>query len=285
MKWLIEEYDSYVKDLVKEVKKQGYECDVVTYYSMIQDKDYTGEGLPKGKGDFHKDDCVLFYGSINMARWLIKNRPWVPTVWYNFDAYKCSHYYPKLAEFILNDDYQFMPVGGVLKNKERLFSNWVTYWDDYNDIFVRPDSGIKSFGGQLLRRETFEKDWDLLTHMCEPHEMVVVAPPINIDNEWRFTIAEGQIIAAGQYKEKGSAEICDAVPEEAYDYCRQVLKAGYHPDPMYSIDICKTHGNRYRLLEINNFCCAGIYCSDMSKIVSEAARIAEAEHNDYALVL
>lgn len=282
MIWLVEEYDDYVKDLVVEIEKQGHKCDFINYYKMKQDDGYMGVGMPKGCGNYPDDECVIFYGSIQTAQWLLMHKKWIPTVWYTFANYKCSKYYATLGKFLLNNNYSLLPQSEVKRRWKELYKE---YGED-GCIFLRPDAGVKSFSGRIFEQERFIKDYE---NLVEPNttidSLVVVSTPKKIDTEWRFICAGNEIITGSQYKEGGSNEIIAGYPMLAGLKCQHVINAGYHPDAMYSVDICQTHRGDYALVEIGNFCCAGLYACNLASIVKKASELAIAEHKEYARLL
>lgn len=277
MKWLVEEYDDHVKDLVAEIRKQGHECDFLNYYKMSKDNNYTGIGLPKGCGEFDGKEPVLFYGSIQLANWIFRNKPtWCPGVWYNYDKYKVSHWSAALGKYMLNEDFVILPVAEITRRYHQLFNKV----GDSNNLFIRPDNGTKSFGGKTFYRENWKVDWPNAIHLMDPHELCVVSYPCNIGKEWRFIVADNQIISGSQYKDRGSAEIEPGYTFGAYEMCQHILDEKYNPDPMYTIDICEANGEFY-LVEINNFCCSGLYACDLEKIVAKASELATKEFQEY----
>lgn len=279
MIWLIEEYDDYVKELVEEIENQGHQVDFVNYYKMQQDANYTGVGMPKGCGNWPAEENVLFYGSIQTADWVSKNRPWIPGVWYTKENYKCSTYYAYLGKHLLNQEYMFLPRAEVKRCSEKLFEA------NGGSLFIRPDAGAKSFGGKAFHQETFEKDWGWVEQFTEPTSLCVVSDPKNIEEEWRFIVAGEDVLTGSQYKVKGSAEIVAHYPLGALWKCREVLTdaiaVGFTPDPMYTIDICRTADGEFHLLEINCFCCSGLYACNLEAIVARASLIAKQEHKEY----
>lgn len=284
MKWLVEEYDDHVKELVEEIKAQGHEVDFINYYKMRQDSSYSGVGLPKGCGDHADNECVLFYGSIQTAQWLNRHKQWIPTVWYNYDKYKVSHWSAVLGPWMLNDEGVFVPKGTIDMYGGELINR---YGEDGN-LFIRPDSGTKSFGGRVFHIDgserkhhgAFYKEWANASHLMDNHEMCFIAKPWKISKEWRFICAGNEIISGSQYKVNGSAEIEAGYPDEAAEMCQHIIDDGYHPDPMYTVDIGLC-GDVYSLIELNNFCCSGLYACDLKKIVAKASELAIAEHKDF----
>lgn len=61
-KWLIEKYDNdtFISSLIEEVKNQNMDVEVVKYVPW-QGGTYNY---------FNNDDCVVFYGTLNLARQL-----------------------------------------------------------------------------------------------------------------------------------------------------------------------------------------------------------------------
>ena len=281
MKWLVEEYDDHVKELVEEIRKQGHECDFLNYYKMTKDNNYTGIGLPKGCGEYNGEEPVLFYGSIQLAGWIRRHKPlWVPGVWYNYDKYKVSHWSAALGKYMLNEDFIILPVAEITRRWEKLFRDV----GDGNNLFIRPDNGTKSFGGKTFYKERWKLDWPNATYMMDPHELCVVSYPCNIGKEWRFIIVEGQVITGSQYKDHGSAEIQDIIPGDdkayrAWKFAQKIADEKYNPDPMYTIDICEANGGFY-LVELNNFCSSGLYACDLQKIVAKASELAIREFKE-----
>jgi len=279
MNWVIEEYDDYVKDLADEAKNQGHNVDFVRYYDMIKDPSYMGVGLPENTGSkFDPDQPTLFYGSIQTAQWIFQHRPnWVPGVWYNFNKYKVSSWANEFELDLLNADFIILPKGVIKRRSETLF----TSLGEDDCIFMRPDSGTKAFGGRLFMRETFNKDFDNATHLMEDHELIVIASPNTITAEYRFVIAGDEVISGSQYKRNGSAEISCDVNSAALLKAQQLAKnhAKFNPDPMYTLDI-GIHNYHCYVIEINNFCCSGLYACDLRKIVAKASALAVAEYKD-----
>ena len=53
----------------------------------------------------------------------------------------------------------------------------------------------------------------------------------------------------------------------------------YQPDLAYTIDVCKTNNDEYKLLELNSFNCASMYGNDYDKVVNAINKLAVNEHN------
>lgn len=282
MIWVVEEYDDHIKELVEEVKKQGHKVEFIRYYDMIQDPNYCGTGLPSKFNKDHPDEPVLFYGSIQLAAWIQRYRPeWVPGVWASFEKYRCTQYYGHLGKHLLNQNYRILPVGEVTRLADHLFDTM----GQKDSLFIRPDSGTKSFGGKVFERERWEKDWGNATHQMYPTDLVIVAEPQNIDKEYRFVVDNrGFIIAGSQYKDKGSAEIVAGYSDEAYKKCQEVLASGYRPDTMFMVDIGEAHDG-CKLIEINAFSSSGLYAADLPSVVRYATEFAQIDYAEFHNIL
>ena len=59
--------------------------------------------------------------------------------------------------------------------------------------------------------------------------------------------------------------------------CEEVLAHGWHPDPVYVIDIVEDNNGKFWLMELNSFSSAGLYACDKQAIVREVSAIATEE--------
>ena len=145
-KWLIEEYehDSSLQPLMDEVVKQGMDLKTVKY-----------EPFESGKYDFFNDDCVVFYGTLNLGRQLQRQKPWIPGVYCNFKNLCCHTYFSYWSKYLLNKDYIMLPMKEILTKREYVFNNF----GKREVIFIRPDSGAKPITGQTLKYEDLDKEF------------------------------------------------------------------------------------------------------------------------------
>jgi len=268
-KWLLETdvFDENLERLVAEIKKQDMEVKVHRFMPFDSDTDCLKLYEP--------DDCVIFYGSLDVGKYLQRISPWVPGVYCTLDNYKCSHYYHIFGDLLLNRRYVMMPFGELNRRKFFLFN----HLGEDNAVFLRPDRGDKIFTGQVCTLETWDKDFDLMSfHHTEPHEICVVAQPKNIIAEWRLIIANNKVIAGSEYKPK---EISN-VPESVLSFANHILLNGtISPDPVWVLDIAETDQHVLAVLEINSFSCSGLYGCNLEPIVREVSRIALQEWSDY----
>lgn len=229
--------------------------------------------VPQGANEtylnlFNEDDCVVCYVSLGFGEQIKREARWIPGVYHNSEQFRCINYYAALGKYLLNRKSLIIPFWLLQDAKDFVYERFGL--DDC--IFVRPDSGNKVFTGQLIKKEEFDDDLGHVT--LSPGELVVVAEPRNVVNEWRFVVADGKVITGSQY-------VCDdklfrlrCTDDKAWQLAQEIADQRYDPDRLYCIDICQTKAGNYYLLEIGCFSCAGFYACNLEIIVREASRIA-----------
>lgn len=267
-KWLIEHFDdrNSTQLLIKEVERQGYELKTITY-----------EPLQSGSIDvFENDDCVITQTSINLALQICSEKKnWIPGPWLTAANYKCSNYYPHIGEYLFNDQYVILPRSELKRNIEHVYK-WLGKEDS---IFLRPDCGLKSFTGKVFEKENFDKEWFWVEEFTEPSSMIVASTPKKIKAEWRFVVVNKVVITGSLYNIDGQHKCDTNYPKEAIDLAQDMAER-YQPDTMFVIDICQGNDNRFYLLEIGSFSCAGLYSCNMETIVEHASFAALNEWKD-----
>jgi len=275
VKWLIEEdvkwviYDDSLQSLIHEITKQG--MIVKTVKNNIYKKlDYN---------IFDNDDCVVFYGSLNLARKLQKQKGWVPGVYCNFKNLYCNIYYSYWAKYLLNKNYIMLPMMDILRQKEHIFNNFGVE----ESIFIRPNSAAKTFTGQLVKYDRLEKEFELFANYAEmdlDQIIAVISSPKKIFAEWRCIVVEKKVIAFSQYRKDDLLKLKREINIDAFYFAEEIAKTDWQPDRAYTLDICKSD-DKYYLLEANSFSCSGLYEAETEPIVREVSRIALEEWKEY----
>jgi hypothetical protein len=117
-KWLIEDFeaDSSFDNFAEEVKRQGMECEVITYLPF-----------QSGSYDVYGDeDCVMVQGSINLVQQLQKEKKWIPGAWLTPKAFECTTYYAHLGKYLFNDRYVILPRAEVARRMNWLLKELVS---------------------------------------------------------------------------------------------------------------------------------------------------------------
>jgi len=270
VKWLVENYndDPKYKVLMEEVVRQGMKCIEIKYISF--------ESGVYDQIENTSDECVLFYGSLNLGRQLLREKKWVPGVWCNLENFRCASYYPRFYKHLLNKDSVFIP-RGILKER-------ISYLYDQmgvdNCLFIRPDSGFKEFAGRVVPNNEFDSDYKWMEEFCSPSSMVVVSSPKIIEAEWRFFVGPNGVISGCTSKTNNKTDFKDGYDYLAVELANEISKSEWKPDPLFVVDICKS-GGEYLIMEFNSFSCSGIYDCDPEPIVREASKFAIEECESY----
>lgn len=258
--WLIESncFEDQ-KKVAEEVVRQGMICKSASYRPFEPEHGYLSL--------FKPTDCVIYFGSLAFAAQIRKEMPsW--KVYASMPEYDCTKYYPHLAEYLLNERYIMLPYGELHRQKDFLYESLGI--DDA--LFIRPNRGDKIFTGKLLYKEHYDKDVDHLGfYDVQPHELVVVAEPRNIEAEWRFIVVDKCVIDGSQYQLNGKSDLAHNWPSEAGQLA-QVVASKYEPDKAWCVDICRTKAGNFRLLEIGCFSCAGLYACDIKTVVRQISQ-------------
>lgn len=267
--WIVENFSRGrdVEDLMAEITNQGFKLHEVGLSGVVETHTF----------DYYNNQCVIFYGSINMTERAKKELPTCsPVVWLTKENYKCSKYYPHFKGLLFNDLHEFT----VVKNIKENFFDFYSKYGKEALIFIRPDDGDKSFKGQLLDLQDFNRFWD--NNICcvaKDEDLVLVSTPKNINMEARYVVDKYKgIIACSTYSYQGKMTYIPSAPVGATRKCEEVLERGYHPDSVYTIDICEDSDGNFWLMELNSWSSAGMYECNKKKIVERISEIATKEY-------
>lgn len=269
MKWLIENFvdNNGYDDLIKEVRNQGMECivlDIKNHFELNPNLIEDG-------------DCVVFQGSIQLFKKLKQELNAAPIGWMTSENYLCSKYYPYFQKYLFNDNHVLTTLANLKHNK------WWFYGAFGKDavIYVRPDSGEKSFSGQLLDLQDFDRVWNnKIGYSANDSDVIVVSTPKNIRGEWRFIVTnKKEIIGVSSYMYQGQRTYVPSAPAKAEALCREILDIGWYPDPVFTLDIAEDNDCNYWLMEFNSFTSAGTYGAKKDLIVKRVSEIAKEQYN------
>ncbi len=241
-------------NLKNEIIKQGHGyLDIAKYFQ------FRTEILPD-----IQTPCI-FYGSIESATHISRTTKLYPGVYCDLNKFKCSYYYPRVRN-LLNGHHTFLPFGELKEQKEWLF-------DEFGmdrTVFLRPDGGGKLFTGQLVQKETFEKALDDIR--AAPEDMVIVAEPKDIDEEYRLVFCQGNYVTGSMYKFRGKLDKCGelSIPNFVIEAAVKAVRH-YNPEPTFIVDMGLAWDGP-KVIEVNSFSCSGLYLCNLEKIVSEVSR-------------
>jgi len=274
VKWIVENFtDSEDYNvLITAIKDSGRDCFVIGKRNHF---DFDPSG-------FNENDCVIFQGSIQMTKNVASRLPkgCFPICYSSWENYLCSSYYPKFKKFLFNDINEFTTLGNLKSDK---FEFYRKYGRDAM-MFIRPDSGEKTFQAQLIDILDFDRFCNnAITNSAVDTDLVMVSTPKKINGEYRFICSKynnGEIISASTYQYQGQSTLIPSVPPNATSKCREILDSGNYPDSIFCIDIAEDSDGNCWLLELTSFSSAGLYMSNKSDIVKRVNEIVEMEYKE-----
>ena len=223
---------------------------------------------------YETSECVVMYGPIRFVR--EKNKGFIPGAFGFKTDTNTSYYMSQLPKkYFFNEDAIYLPFGSILDKKHQLFS----IFGDH--LFIRPDSGFKSFTGLDIKKEEFDFEISSLkqTKNPQPHEMCLIASAKSIQSEYRLIVCNGEIVTGSQYRWDGRMDVRIDVHSDAWEFAdKYVAKADWQLDTCYTVDIFI--GNEGpKIGEFNSFASSGLYNCDLDKIVEVVSKAALDEWN------
>lgn len=256
--WAVDSYIFEEHIPIETFDRLGIKCHVIDYRPFVEDL-----CIP-----FSESECVITYGTINAIRHL-KSYFGTYLREYNlrFDKYY-SNYNVKPTDF-LNSDHFFATFYNLKHNKKRIYE-----WMNSDTIFIRPNSGSKSFTGKVITEANFYSEIDAMEAMYNlaPEELIVVSTSKKIKEESRFIICGNKAIANSRYQINGvhktdtnTSTICS----KFVDYVLQ--NQTWTPEEIFTLDVALTENDEPKVVELNSFSCAGWYDCDEEVIIRKVS--------------
>lgn len=244
-----------------------------SYLELVAKLKEMGKEVLEINGDFYNsmvdgicERNIALFGSIEMVKLispiLRKNDNYLVNIG-NEEKYLCSEYYPHFEYQLFNGHYIITLMSELLNRASYFFQ----FHGSDKHLFIRPNTGEKSFKGTLLElrdMETFKKQ-----AFTDPNELIVISTPKNIKSEWRFVATnKGEVVTQSSYKIGRKHTRTDKAPAEAITYVRDLLySTKYLPDKVFCVDIAEDTDGNFWLLELTNIASAGLYACDKTKII------------------
>jgi len=244
-------------DLEKAIAKE--DCEIIKYLPFSKEQKITT--------DLNRRD-VIFFGSINMASCLIRHKCQWLGLWADFDTFKCSNYFNHIGNYLINEDYIFLTLKELIRQKNRIFDFFKT-----DVLFVRPDSGKKPFTGNIVSRHTIDRDVSFLSRVdCDKEILIAVSSAKNLRYEYRLFVSSNRIVTNSLYHVNGCLNIDGYAPQRVLDFGHEVIQ-NYCPQKCFVLDIgiCG-HGidEKIGVVELNSYSCSGMYSANRSVIIDGA---------------
>jgi hypothetical protein len=249
--------------LVDTIRGQGHECFEVSFVK--------GTTLPEIP--YEDEDCVVLYGSHQFCRAVGPHR-FRPGALGLTDRTSTLAYLSNLpAEWMLNSDGLHTTWKLFRNNPERFFDIFGS-----ERIFLRPNSGFKTFTGLSIPRDDIQHEINCMNQLTGVMDetLVMVAGPKELLGEFRFVVAEGKVLTGSEYRWDNKLDIRIDYPPECLELAEKVARHQWQADTAYTCDVALTpHGPK--VVELNSFCCAGLYACDLEKVVQGISEVAERE--------
>jgi hypothetical protein len=229
--------------------------------------------------EFEDDDCVtadvsanfpvIVHGSIEFVRDVPRSL-FPGGHWLELPLLKCSSYYTRLTQYLLNAECGFYPFGMLPTIKEWLY----TVYSEPGDtptlgrlLFIRPDDNEKSFTGLCVAERMFDPWYRELIHSLHPETLVVVSRFKQIRREWRLIMVDGSPVTGSLYRHENQYIYTEGFPAKVGEYAHHVGRV-WSPAPAWVLDIAELMDGALKVCEVGGVNCAGWYAADYSKAVA-----------------
>lgn len=131
-------------------------------------------------------------------------------------------------------------------------------------VFVRPPGDSKLFTGHVRRlREcgTLYADLVAAGRPLGPADEVVLAPPCEIDGEWRLFVVDGEVVTGSAYRPSADPRL----PPGLVAFAEEAV-ATWAPAAVLALDVARADGE-WRIVECNCFNWSGVYAADAERLV------------------
>ena len=213
---------------------------------------------------------VVFHGSLGNAARIASELNWTPGSFCPVQSFRCSSWYESARQWLVHQYWHICAANELVATSreiaERLGST--------DRLFVRPDSPLKPFSGRVV-------DVSNLTLAKLDHGFyyddetipVVIAPVQSIGNEWRFVIANREVITGSAYDPTTRKPVAAQLNSAAANFASIVAASIPEPANVYILDVCECD-DQLRLLELNPFGGADLYACDANAIIDAVSYIA-----------
>lgn len=256
--------------LDKSIIKYGHKLSIIDYNFNTD--------FPESILELDSNNCILSWGSISFIKKIqntIKkaNCYKIPIAYCNFENLKYSTYSAYIGKHLINEDFQILPFGEFIRRNIQ------------NDVFIRPDKGNKSFTGLTIKKENFEHEINCLKKIqkIEPETLIIITKPKQIIKEFRFIIANREVLTGSEYSWEENFIYTNEIDENCLNIAKEIAKNKWQPDIVYTCDVgiyIENNIKKYGVVELNSFSCAGLYNANTDIIVNKISEIALKDHNN-----
>lgn len=201
---------------------------------------------------------------------------------FGFNDTDCLDYVSKYpADWFLNEKAVFVPFCRFVEQCDWWYEIFNT-----SEIFIRPNSGFKTFTGCTIKRGDFDYEINSLKQLTGVIDstVIMVSPARPIISETRYIIANRKIIHSSTYRHNterySNGGYIDFSSSEADTLAKHVAEWPYQPDFVYVVDIATVRVPEDnwnvlpKIIEFNAFCSAGFYTTYYDNIVDNINDVA-----------
>jgi hypothetical protein len=247
-------------------------CDVITAQGcgLVHWKDewWESQAFPNFSGS-----PTLFHGSLGNADRIARELPWWPGAFCATEAFHCSAWYEQAVGWLLPRKWVFTTVRELVANPVSIAGHLAID----GKVFIRPDSPLKPSSGRVRRLNGITlRDLDHGFYYEDEALPIVVSSLAPVEQEWRFIVGAGKIIAASGYEaDSRTARNQEGIPWNA---AREIIATLEPPESVYVMDLCESDGE-IRLVELNPFSGADLYACPPAKVVHGVCAVIQSMRN------
>lgn len=222
------------------------------------------------------DSIYPFLGSFQELNFLSKLKIPVATYGLNSNIIRSSYISYMPQEWFLNHD-AMMTTWGLLKSNP----DWWFNFFNTASLFVRPDSGKKTFTGQVFDKVNIKTEMEFLSRHSNvmPETILWVCPAKKIEKEFRFWISAGKVVTYSEYSWDRDIDIAGSPSDTAFKLAEKVAGYQWQADRIYTVDI-QDSSKEAKIIELNSFSCAGLYRCDGKHLLETVSRDILSEWED-----
>ena len=176
---------------------------------------------------------VILHGSIGIDG-LAKRHNWYPGVFHDEEKFNQRNYVKYLGDMMLNTDLHYCSLRNAKEYATAL---------GFETFFIKPSDDNKEFAGKVIHIDEFDgwfQKHNEMGYITKPEVEVIITRPMEIGNEWRTVVINGQISSMSLYRAYQQVYPKREFRQDIADF---IMKADsiYRPhDDVYVIDVCET---------------------------------------------
>lgn len=258
--WIL---DSYILDRLTQYSRRSL-------VDVLSDQGYPYKIVERKPNGFYDpidpitDAPVVLYGSHQFVKATNPDGRFQPGGLGVNDRTAVTAYMSNLPlDWFLNKTGQFMTWSMFKQQAVEIFDAAAS-----RTLFIRPNSGFKTFAGQVIYLGTLDTDIETLDQLTGVMNDTLIFYNYveKIEGEFRFVIVDGKVVTGSEYRWDGCLDIRIDYPESCFRLAQLVAEQPWQVDIAYTCDIALTEKGP-KIIELNGFSCAGLYACDLEKVV------------------